>query len=278
MFQVRAPVVAGMFYELDVGRLKMQINASYKHALGPKKMKGQSFIAAVVPHAGYDYSGAVAAWVYSRIEEANYIILGPNHTGMGSDFAIMKEGIWKTPLGGVAVHREMAEELMKCELVEYDVMAHRREHSIEVQLPFLQNKFGNDFKFVPISVMNDFADEGLLKSSGIVGKAIAKAVKESKEKWIILASSDFSHYIPQETAMKIDKSLIGAINRMDSELLFSRINKHQASSCGYGAIATAIAAAKRLGAKKGKLLKYSTSGDITGDTNSVVGYAGIIMA
>jgi len=279
MFYVRAPVAAGMFYDLETERLKKQIDGCINHPLGPRKLAEQEIIAAVAPHAGYMYSGAVQAWTYSRMKKANYVIIGPNHSGFGSQFAIMKKGLWKTPLGSIAVDEDFANKITDaCELVKQDVVPHQAEHSIEVQIPFLQHRFGNDFKFVPICILNDFPDDTFLKSCRVVGETLAKVIKGSREKWILIASSDFSHYIPQEQAMKIDKKLIDAITKLDEKLLFSRVQQLRASICGYGPIAIVIAAAKKLGAKKGKLLKYATSGDTTGDMEAVVGYASIVMS
>jgi AmmeMemoRadiSam system protein B len=156
-------------------------------------------------------------------------------------------------------------------------MAHENEHSIEVQLPFLQHRFGDNFKFVPISILNEFADETLLEVCRVIGKGIASVIKKQKEKWIVLASSDFSHYVPQERAKKTDKYVIKAILNLDEKDFFARINEKDASVCGFGPIAIAIVAAKELGAKKGELLKYSTSGDVTGDFGAVVGYSSIIF-
>ena len=278
MIILREPVAAGSFYNLNPEMLKKQISSCFNHELGPKSMKKEKFVAGVVPHAGYMYSGPIAAWVYSKIEKANFIILGPNHSGMGSRFALMKNGLWKTPLGGVVIYEEMAEALLKeCKILEHDVLAHQHEHSIEVQLPFLQFRFGDDFKFVPISILNEFADETLLEACRVIGKGIANAIKKSKEKWIVLASSDFSHYVPQEIAEKVDRSVIKPILKLKEEEFFETINKKGASVCGFGPIATAIVVAKELKAKKGKLLKYATSGDVTEDYASVVGYASIIM-
>ena len=279
MFILRPPAVAGTFYNLDPEMLKKQINSCFKHKLGPKTMKKEKILSAIVPHAGYVYSGPVAAWVYSRIEKANYVIIGPNHTGVGEKFALMKNGLWKTPLGEVAISEQMAEKIKKeCKILEYDVLAHQYEHSIEVQLPFLQFRFGSDFKFVPISILNEFADETLLESCKLIGKGIANAIKSEKDKWIVLASSDFSHYVPHQTAKRIDKDLIKSIIRLNSKEFFEKINEKDASVCGFGPIAIAIEVAKNLGAKRGRLLKYATSGDITEEYGAVVGYAAIILA
>jgi AmmeMemoRadiSam system protein B len=277
MLILREPAVAGSFYSLSQDSLKRQINYCFNHKLGPKSIKKQRVLTAIVPHAGYAYSGPVAAWVYSKLDSANFIIIGPNHSGMGSRFAIMKSGIWKTPLGEVAIHEDVAEKLIKeCKILEQDVLAHQYEHSVEVQLPFLQFRFGNTFKFVPICILNEFADDTLLESCKIIGKGIANVVKKEREKWCVIASSDFSHYVPQEIAEKIDLSLIKSIIKLDEKEFFEKINEKNASVCGFGPIAVAISFAKEMKIKKMKLLKYATSGDVTEDFSSVVGYASII--
>jgi len=275
---LRPPAFSGTFYNFDPEMLKKQIDSCFRHKIGPKTMKKQNLFAAIVPHAGYEYSGPVAAWAYSRMESANYIIIGTNHGGAGAPFAIMKEGIWKTPLGSVAINATMAEKLMKkCKLLEHDVIAHQSEHSIEVQLPFLQFRFGNDFNFVPISILNEYADDMLLDSCNLLGKSIANVLSRTKERWMIIAASDFSHYIPQTKAKHIDGEIIKSILKLDNKGMFALIADKQAGVCGYGAIAAAVAAAKEMGAKKSELLKYATSGEITGDLESVVGYASIVI-
>jgi hypothetical protein len=278
MMLVRQPTAAGSFYSSDAEMLKKQIAEAISHGFGPKGFKKQSFLAAVVPHAGYVYSGPVAAWVYSRIEEASFIILGPNHTGMGEQFALMKNGLWKTPLGSVAIDEEVAERILKeSQVLSHDVIAHQHEHSIEVQLPFLQYRFGSDFKFVPIVILNEFADDLLLENCRLIAKAIASVVKKQKKKWIVLASSDFSHYVPQKMAKEVDLSLVKEIKKLDEKGFFRRIVEKNASVCGFGPIAVAMMTAKELGAKRGELLCYKTSGDVTGDMGSVVGYASILI-
>ncbi len=275
---IRQPAVAGMFYNLNKKMLKEQIESCFKHELGSKKNKKEEFIGCVVPHAGYPYSGPVASWVYSIIPKCNYLILGPNHRIFGSKFGVMKEGIWKTPLGSAKIDDKFATELINsCPLFEYDILSHESEHSIEVQLPFLQNIFDEKFNFVPICVINDFPSFDFLDECKIIGKAIAKMIKKDKKKWVLIASSDFSHYIPYEEAYSTDKYLIDTIEKLNEKDFFLRIQEKNASICGFGPIAIVISASKELGAKKGTLLKYATSGDITGDKNSVVGYASIIL-
>jgi len=278
MISLRQPVASGSFYRSDADSLKKQIVDCFSHRLGPRGFKKQGFVAAIVPHAGYIYSGPVAAWVYSRIESANYIIIGPNHTGMGEQFAVMKSGLWKTPLGEIAIDERFAEKILnENKILSHDVVAHQHEHSIEVQLPFLQYKYGGDFKFVPTVILNEIADDTLLENCRSIGKTIANIIKKQKEKWIILASSDFSHYIPQKEARSIDLSLIREIKKLNEEKFFNKILEKGASVCGFGPIAVAMIAAKELGAKKADLLKYATSGDVTGDTGSVVGYSSVII-
>ena len=276
--RIRPPAVAGMFYNLNPEMLRKQIKSCFEHKLGPKKIKEEELISAIVPHAGYPYSGPVAAWSYSRMRKANYIILGPNHTGIGSKFGVMKEGIWKTPLGSAKIEERVAKDLIdNCPLLEYDVLAHESEHSIEVQLPFLQYRFEDNFKFIPICVLNEFPSFDFLEECKIVAETIANVIKKQKEKWIIIASSDFSHYIPYESAYSIDNYVIDAILRLDEKDFFSRLQEKNASVCGFGPIAIAMIAAKELGAKKGKLLKYATSGDVTFDKGAVVGYCSAIF-
>ncbi len=275
---IRPPAVAGMFYNLNSEMLKKQIKSCFDHKLGPKKIKEEKFIATVVPHAGYTYSGPVAAWSYSRIPKCNYVILGPNHRVFGSRFGVMKEGVWKTPLGSANIDDKVASKLIDSSpLLEYDILSHEPEHSIEVQLPFLQYRFDEDFKFIPISVINEYPSFDFLEECKIIGKAIADVIKKEKKKWVIIASSDFSHYIPYEDAYSIDNYVIDAILRLNEKDFFLRLQERNASVCGFGPIAVAMIASKEMGAKKSELLKYATSGDITGDKGSVVGYGSIIL-
>jgi len=275
---IRQPAVAGMFYNLNSEMLKKQIKSCIDSKIGPKKIKEEKFIAAVVPHAGYTYSGPVAAWAYSRMPKCNYIILGPNHSGFGSRFGVMREGVWKTPLGSANIDDTTAKKLIEnCPLLEYDILSHESEHSIEVQLPFLQYRFEENFKFIPICVMNEYPSFDFLEECKVVGKSITKIVNKDKKDWIIIASSDFSHYIPYDFAYSTDKYVIDTILKLDEKDFFARLQEKNASVCGFGPIAITMIAAKELGAKKGELLKYATSGDVTGDRGAVVGYGSIIL-
>ncbi len=285
MLPIRSPIIAGKFYEIEPEKLKKQLDACFRRASKEKKkgrkVKKKKIVGAVVPHAGYEYSGWIAAKFYSRIDKdwpMNYIILGPSHYTFGSKYASMKKGLWKTPLGGVVVHEGMTDSISnECEFLENDFIVHQNEHSIEAQLPFLQYKLGDGIKIVPIAISNETPSDILLDGCRKLGESIAKSIKESDEEWFIIASTDLSHYIPEHEAEKIDSSVLDAIKKMDEKRFFDRIRKKNASVCGFGAVATAIVAAKELGSKKGKLLKYGTSADTTENKNSVVGYASMLI-
>jgi len=219
------------------------------------------------------YSGPVAAHAYYSLafdcKPDVVVILGPNHTGYGSALAIMNEGVWRTPLGDVEVDGETANQIVRnARVVDVDESAHRLEHSIEVQLPWLQFLYGSGFKIVPICfLMQD------LSSAQDVGRAVGKVL--SGKNSVIIASSDMTHYEPQDTAVKKDRMVIDALEAMDEVKLNSIIEAHNITACGYGPMTALIAASKVLGAKEAKLLCYETSGDITGDYSAVVGYAAV---
>jgi hypothetical protein len=197
------------------------------------------------------------------------VIFGPNHYGLGSALAIMREGAWRTPLGDVEIDAQTADEILReSRIIDVDDSAHAHEHSIEVQLPFLQYLYGSAFRFVPICfLMQD------LESSREVGRAVAKAL--SGKNALVVASTDMTHYEPQERAERKDKMAINAILKLDEEQFHSTIESQYISACGYGPVIVAMTAAKALGAERAQLLCYKTSGDVTGDFSSVVGYASI---
>jgi len=265
---IRNPVVAGQFYPARASALKATIET-----MVAERAKREEVIGLISPHAGYIYSGAVAGATISRIRfKDTFIILGPNHTGMGKPFSIMTEGVWKTPLGEVGIDSELGKQLLAgSRYLEEDYLAHLHEHSIEVQLPFLQY-FKPDFKLVPIILAH--AGGAIYQE---IGRAIAKAVKETGREVVIIASSDMTHYEPQASAQKKDDKAIEAILNLDEDELLKRVDRLNISMCGFGPAVSLLAAAKELGAKKAELVKYQTSGDTTGDYSSVVGYAGIII-
>ncbi len=273
----RLPAQAGTFYPDTEGALRTQIQQSFLHPLGPGAIptipgtRNQNLLGLIVPHAGYRYSGPVAAHSYYLLASAgifeSIIILGPNHTGIGSGVSTMTEGEWSTPLGDVPIDTDLAQEIVdSSDLVDVEDEAHRNEHSIEVQLPFLQFIYPRRFKFVPICMM--LQD---LQTSIEVGEAIAKAAENHRA--IVLASSDWTHYEPQEQAQSKDEQAIEEALQMNEKKFQEIIEERSVSACGYGPVTAMIHAAKLRGAKSGNLLSYQTSGDVTGNKSAVVGYA-----
>jgi len=275
--KLRHPSQAGMFYAGTDQALRAQIEKCFTHKLGPGKLPKiaerelQTIIGLVCPHAGYMYSGPVAAHAYHDLAADGkpdiVVLFGPNHTGYGSALSLMKDGVWRTPLGDLEIDTVTADLILKeSSVIDVDDSAHTYEHSIEVQLPFLQYLYGSAFKFVPICfLMQD------LESSREVGLAVAKAL--SGKNGLVIASSDMTHYEPHQRAEQKDRMATNAAVKMDEELYFSTVETYSISTCGYGPMVAAITASKLLGAKKARLLCYKTSGDITGDFSSVVGYA-----
>ena len=277
--KTRPPAQAGIFYPDTEGALRTQIHNCFLHPLGPQSIPSvpatldDRLVAIVVPHAGYDYSGPVAANSYYRLASSglreSVIILGPNHTGYGSGVSTMTEGEWATPLGEVPVNSSLASSITRLSgLVDVEEEAHRREHSIEVQLPFLQFIYPRRFQFVPICMM--LQD---LETSIEIGGAIAKASDGTGA--MLIASSDWTHYESQEAARKKDMEAIQAVLEMDAKKFQDTVEENQVSACGYGPVTAVIHASKILGANQATLLSYQTSGDTAGDKRSVVGYAAI---
>lgn len=279
--KVRRPAYAGTFYEGTTQSLKAQIEQCFTNELGPRTIpkvrEGQlkNTVGLICPHAGYMYSGPVAAHGYYHLASDGkpdlVVIFGPNHTGSGSGLAVMRDGAWQTPLGEVEIDSETADNIMReSRLIDVDDVAHQREHSIEVQLPFLQYLYGSSFRFVPICfLMQD------LESCREIGVAVAKAARGKNA--LVIASTDMTHYEPQKTAERKDQKVIDAALKLDEKMLYSTVEGLQVSMCGYGPAVAAITAVKELGARKGRLLCYKTSGDVTGDQSTVVGYASMIF-
>jgi len=266
----RQPSVAGQFYPGTEASLKREV----QRLLGLSKSRAKKkAIGILSPHAGYIYSGPVAGLVYSKIEIPDtVIILGPNHTGTGARFSLFKEGIWDTPLGDVEIDRELAQALLEdCKFLEEDIKAHIYEHSLEVQLPFIQY-IKKNFKIVPV-VLSTYS----LEAYQGLGESIASAIRQLNRDALIIASSDMTHYEEQSSAERKDKKAIEAILNLDEAQLLNRVESLNISMCGYIPATVMLIAAKKLGAKRAELVKYQTSGDITGDYSAVVGYAGIIV-
>lgn len=275
---VRRPHVAGSFYPRDPQRLRSSIESCFKHTLGPGKLpeKGENprtITALVCPHAGYIYSGPVAAHSYLALSEEKQpktaVILCPNHTGLGSFVSLMNKGYWETPLGRVIIDADLSNSIFKVSgIIDIDETAHQYEHSIEVQLPFLQYLYEDGFSLVPICMMIQDLETGRE-----IGEAIAQATNDSS--CLVVASSDMTHYEPHNIASEKDMLAIRAIERMDHKDLDKVVQSNSISICGIGPIISAMIFSKKRGATKGHLLSYRTSGEISGDYSSVVGYAAI---
>ncbi len=267
---LRKPVVAGQFYPLDAKSLRGMISV-----FADKEAQKKDVIGAILPHAGYIYSGKVAAQAVSGINiKDNLVLLGPNHTGSGPNFSIMPQGTWQTPLGDVEINGSMANLFLnKSGCLEADILAHQDEHSLEVELPILQY-FKSSFKIVPIAIKS--FDLGLLKE---LAKELADAINENdlKKSTVFIASSDMTHYEPQKVAEIKDALAIEAIVALDEDKLARVVRDSDISMCGVAPVTVLIKAAKLLGAKGARLIKYQTSADASGDASSVVGYAGITI-
>lgn len=265
---IRNPFVAGHFYPGNPKELKKQIKEFVQ-----KRVTKENALGIVSPHAGYMFSGPVAGAVYSKIKIPDkVVILGPKHTSKGAPFAIITEGIWATPLGEIKVASSLAKNILEnSKYLEEDTAAHTEEHSIEVQLPFLQY-LNPEISFVPIclSSFNYSCYED-------IALAISNAIKSTGEKVLIIASSDMSHYETHDVANEKDREAIEAILELDEKLLLKRVEDFNISMCGYVPATVMLIACKELSAKMAELVKYQTSGDVTGDYSEVVGYAGVIV-
>jgi MEMO1 family protein len=280
--KTRNPAVSGIFYPSNPSELRQQLEQSFLNRnFGPGRIPPVSspirkIYGIVSPHAGYAYSGSVAANAFYQTSNMDYdtvIMVGPNHFGIGSGVATTRHAFWRTPLGDVEVDTSFADMISKGSVIDIDEFSHSKDHCLEVQLPFLQLIKGNkDFRIVPIIMMLQDID-----TAKDVGRTIARATKEKGTHEFIIASSDFTHYEPNQEAHRKDKELIEAIISLDVSLFYETLERLQVSACGYGAIASTMTAVRELGANKGELLKYATSGDVTGDTSSVVGYASILF-
>lgn len=275
----RTPVVDGIFYPSKPVELKRLIEQSFRDQnFGPGKMppseSKRRIYGIVSPHAGYVYSGAVAAngfYEASSMDFNNVVMIGPNHYGIGTGVAMMHDGVWETPLGQIEINQYLASEISKHSAIfDFDDFAHSRDHCLEVQVPFLQYIKKNEFKIVPIVlILQD------IKTAMDVGESISHTIANTKT--LLIASSDFTHYETNSEAYRKDCELIKAILSLDISEFYAVLERLVVSACGYGAIASIMKAVKDLGATKGELLKYATSGNITGDMNAVVGYSSIIF-
>ena len=276
---LRKPAVAGAFYPGDPEILARTVENCFLDDFGvgeiPSmgKFDGTDYpVNVMVPHAGYQYSGAVASHSYSKLVQNGFpevfIILSPNHTGFGTEISVFNEGEWETPLGSVKIDSEFADALISnSDIASADFTAHIREHSIEVQLPFLQY-FSNDFKIVPVTM----GSQNFTASSDLA-KAIFDAAGQLNKSYCVIASTDLSHFNNQEKANKVDGFVLEDISEMNEFKLFEEVIQYNITMCGYGPVMTAILVSKMSGKTDCEILAYRTSGDVTGDFTSVVGYA-----
>jgi MEMO1 family protein len=267
---VRHPAVAGRFYPRDPSELRQEVDVYLSQAPQQKAIRALGCIA---PHAGYIYSGHVAGAVFARVEIPELcLVLCPNHTGMGQPLAIMSEGEWQTPLGKVPIESEFACALKKrCSLLDEDSTAHRNEHAAEVELPFLQERQA-ELKIVPVAL-----GTSQFEALASLGDAIADVAGENNKTVLIVASSDMNHYESDAVTRVKDHKAIEPILALDAHGLYDTVMREQISMCGFGPAVVMLTAAKKLGATSAELVKYATSGDVSGDRDMVVGYAGIIV-
>lgn len=265
---VRAPAVAGRFYPRDRQELLDEV-----HAFSVEEATPRPAIGCIAPHAGYVYSGHVAGALYSSISiPKRCVILCPNHTGVGHPLAILSQAEWDTPLGRVRPDLELANELLdRVQSLQEDASAHRSEHAIEVQLPFLQVR-QPEMKIVPIAIGTSKYDR--LEE---LGQALAELIDNSVAGTLIIASSDMNHYESDTATRMKDGKAIERILALDAFGLWDVVMRDKISMCGFGPAVAMLTAARQLGAQAARMVKYATSGDVSGDREMVVGYAGIVV-
>lgn len=263
----RRPYVAGSFYPGDAVRLRAEIE-SLIDGNAPRERA----LAVVAPHAGYMYSGPVAGAVYSSVEIPDTaVLMGPAHSRIGVTAALQDEGAWTTPLGDCPINSRLAGRILElAPCVRRDFEAHAREHSLEVQIPFLQ-VLNPDISIVPLCLSH----RASLEDARTLGEAVTRAVGETGEEALIIASTDMSHYIPKDEAEELDGMAIACILRLDARGLVETVRRESISMCGVLPAAAAVFAARKAGASAGELIMYNTSADRSGDESEVVGYAGI---
>jgi MEMO1 family protein len=276
---LRRAVVASQFYEGSAEALRAQLNGCFLHKLGPQKTPTinnsthpREIVGLICPHAGYMYSGPVAAHAFYALAKDGkpdtVVLLGPNHTGYGSALSIMREGSWQTPLGNVEIDTRLADDIIhETRILDVDDVAHKFEHSLEVQLPFLQYLYGNNFKIVPICFMMQDYD-----SAVEIGRALTEALDATNT--VVIASSDMTHYESAKSAAAKDQAALKEVLALNAKGFYDTIEAKNITACGYAPITALITYAVGVNAKA-ELLAYHNSGDITGDPSSVVGYAAV---
>jgi hypothetical protein len=265
----REPAVAGRFYPGEPDRLRAEVARRLGAAPSAAPLRA---IAVLAPHAGYVYSGDVAGATFASIDvPARAIVLCPNHTGLGATASLWPDGGWRTPLGRVPVDRDLAAALATCPLVKPDRAAHAFEHALEVELPFLQAR-RPDIAIAPLCL-------GPLDLAGCaeIGRAVAAAARGSTLGVLIVASSDMSHYLPADEAERQDRRALDALLALEPERLYQTVRREGITMCGVVPATVMLFAARELGATAARLVRYASSGDVSGDRTSVVGYAGVVV-
>jgi AmmeMemoRadiSam system protein B len=268
---LRLPAVAGQFYPADPRELTRLVRKFSAEDPAIKKTRAR---ACLVPHAGYIYSGSVAGAVFARmIFPKQVLVLGVRHAPIGENLAILSEGAWRTPLGDASVNEALAQRIKAaCPGLREDGVAHSREHSLEVEIPFLQ-VLDPGFSFVPVAV-------GTLRFEELreLGMGLANVLRENQQEVLIVTSSDMNHYEPDETTRNKDAKAIDRMKAVDAKGLFEVCRRENISMCGLGPAVAMLTAMKELGVESGELVRYATSGDVNGDRGAVVGYAGMIFS
>jgi AmmeMemoRadiSam system protein B len=270
---LRHPAVAGRFYPGDPDDLRTEAQGYLSQSISSTETPTKA-IGCIAPHAGYMYSGHVAGAVFSQIEIPQLcVVLCPNHTGMGRALAMVNEGSWETPLGEVPIDAKFALALQdRFPGLHNDPAAHRAEHAAEVELPFLQLKQPN-LRIVPIAL-----GTGRFEVLEQLGMALADVIARRRDPVLLVASSDMNHYESDVVTRAKDHQAIERILTLDARGLFDVVTQQNVSMCGFGPAVVMLTAARQLGAKSAQLVKYATSGDVSGDREMVVGYAGVVVA
>jgi AmmeMemoRadiSam system protein B len=269
---LRHPAVAGRFYPGNPDDLRTEAHGYLSQSIS--NVAATRAIGCIAPHAGYMYSGHVAGAVFGRIEIPPLcVVMCPNHTGMGRALAMMREGSWETPLGEVPIDADFAVALQqRFPALQNDAAAHRAEHAAEVELPFLQLRQPN-LRMVPIAL-----GTGQFEVLAQLGLALADVVAQQRDPVLIVASSDMNHYESDVVTRAKDHRAIERILTLDAQGLFDVVTQQNVSMCGFGPAVAMLTAARQLGARSAELVKYATSGDVSGDREMVVGYAGLVVA
>ena len=283
-------MVSGTFYPDDQDELLETIHSCFTNSIGPGRFpqrdnggsKTDRVECVLVPHAGFKYSGPIAAHSYQLAHDffisnegkkCTAIILGPNHYGIGSGLSISPHRYWSTPLGILEVDNTTAKKMTQnSSSLDMDDIAHSKEHSIEVQLPFLQAVLPSDIRarFIPISIMLQDID-----TSMELAERIVRVMQDSNQSFLVVGSSDLTHYESQNQASFKDRKVLEAVHNLDVTSFSNAIERFGVTACGYGPIATVMQISKLLGRRRGEVLRYATSGDITGEKSSVVGYSAV---